>query len=132
MIYACVNFPEVFGGIYDNYALWLASQGIVDPHIRDQFSAGGKESMRLPSGETVRYPGVYRRVKENSDLLMRRMSQQDTTILVETGNWVSKETLKRRLTAWIRRVSENAPVNTDESIAALTIYYYSNYADKLN
>ena len=60
------------------------------------------------------------------------MSQQDTTILFETGKWASKETLKRRLTAWIRRVSENAPVNTDESIAALTIYYYSNYADKLN
>lgn len=132
MIYACVNFPEVFGGTYDSYALWLASQGIVDPHIRDQFSAGGKENMKLPSGAIVRYPGVYRRVKENADLLIRRMRQQDTSILFDTGNWVSKEVFRRRLGAWIKRVSENAPVDTGESIAALTLFYYSKYADILN
>lgn len=131
MIYACVNFPEVFGGTYDNYALWLASQGIVDPHIRDQFSAGGKEDMRLSSGKVVRYPGVYRRVKEYSDLLIHRMGQKDTSVLFETGNRISKETLRKRLSIWIKKVSEYAPVETSESIDALTIFYYKNYPDKL-
>lgn len=131
MIYACVNFPEVFGGTYDNYALWLASQGIVDPHIRDQFSAGGKENMKLSSGEIVRYPGVYRRVKEYSDLLVHRMSQKDTSVLFGAGDRISKSALRRRLAAWIREVSEHAPVNTNESIDALTLFYYGTFPDEL-
>ena len=52
-VYGCVHYPEVFGGNYDQYALWLTSQGIVDPHIRDQFSAGGQEEMLLSSGEKI-------------------------------------------------------------------------------
>lgn len=62
--YGCVNFPEVFSGNYDRYALWLTSQGVVDSHIRDQFSAGGQETMELCSGEKVKLPAIYRRVKD--------------------------------------------------------------------
>lgn len=131
-IYACVNFPEVFRGTYDNYALWLASQGVVDPHIRDQFSAGGKEEMSLSSGEIVRFPGIYRRVKENGDLLIRRIGQKDATVLIETGIGVPKEVLRKRLENWIRKVSENAPVETDASIDALRLFYYKTFADKLS
>lgn len=131
-VYACVNFPEVFGGNYDNYALWLASQGVVDSHIRDQFSAGGREKMRLSSGMIVRFPGVYRRVKENGDLLILRMGQQDTAVLLESGRGVTKEILRKRLEVWIRKVSEIAPVETGASIDALTLFYYQAFSDKLN
>lgn len=131
-IYGCVIFPEVFRGVYDNYALWLASQGIVDPHIRDQFSAGGKEDMILPSGSIMRFPGIYRRVKNNCDLLIRRMSQRDTAALFESGKGVSTEVLRKRLTVWIRKVSENAPVDTNDSIDALTLFFYNSFPEKLN
>ena len=40
-IYGLINYPEIFRGDYDRYALWLTSQGVVDPHLRDQFSSGG-------------------------------------------------------------------------------------------
>ena len=88
--------------------------------------------MSLSSGEIVRFPGVYRRVKENSDLLISRMGQQDTTALFETGMGVNKEILRKRLEIWIRKVSENAPVETNASIDALSLFYYKTYADKLS
>lgn len=50
-----MNFPEVFAGNYDRYTLWLTSQGVVDPHIRDQFSAGGQEPMLMPNGSSMEW-----------------------------------------------------------------------------
>ena len=82
-VYGCVNFPEIFGGNYDRYALWLTSQGVVDPHIRDQFSAVGQESMLLSNGATIKFPGVYRRVKDNMELFLKIMSQENTQAFME-------------------------------------------------
>ena len=76
-IYGCVNYPEVFGGDYDRYALWLTSQGVVDPHIRDQFSAGGQEEMKMSNGQVVKFPGVFRRVKNNVIFFYRQWRTRD-------------------------------------------------------
>jgi len=73
--YGCLNYPEIFGGDYDRYALWLTSQGVVDSHIRDQFSAGGKEPMLMSDGEIIKFPGVYRRVKDNKDYFIHLAAQ---------------------------------------------------------
>ena len=74
-VYGLVNYPEVFGGDYDRYALWLTSQGIVDPHIRNQFSAGGQKKMKLSSGEKLEFPAVYHRVEKNLDEFLHRIAQ---------------------------------------------------------
>ena len=121
-IYGCVNYPETFGGDYDRYALWLTSQGIVDPHIRDQFSAGGKEEMLLSTGKKVKFPGVYRRVKVYSDLFIRRMSQQDPTALLEKSV-LDQESLRRRLLAWADAVSRRSEMNYDISMDALKVFF---------
>lgn len=128
-VYGCVNFPEVFGGNYDRYALWLTSQGVVDPHIRDQFSAGGQEPMLLSNGSTVKFPGVYRRVKDNIDIFIKTMCQNDTSIFNGQPSIMVDE-LNRRLLAWIDKVSRVSKVEYHLSVDALkTMFWGKNGGD---
>lgn len=124
-IFGCVNFPEVFGGNYDRYALWLTSQGIVDSHIRDQFSAGGQEKMILSSGEVVKFPSVYRRVKNSSDLFFKRMLQVDTMALKD-NRIVDTDSFNQRLMKWANLVSKRATVDYEISMDALKTFFLNN------
>ncbi|MBQ6407958.1 MAG: hypothetical protein IJJ64_07965 [Butyrivibrio sp.] len=122
-VYGCVNYPEVFGGNYDRYALWLTSQGVVDPHIRDQFSAGGQEEMLLSSGEKIKFPGVYRRIKNNMDYFIHLMSMPDTTVLVEHPT-VSGEMFRERILKWCDIASRNSTMKYELSMDALTTLFF--------
>ena len=104
-------------------ARWLTSQGVVDPHIRDQFSAGGQEEMLLSTGERVKFPGVYRRIKAYSDMFIRRMRQEDPTILVERAV-LQPDQLNKRLLAWADAVSRRSTVRYDLSMDALKTYFF--------
>jgi len=117
-IYGCVNFPEVFGGNYDRYALWLTSQGVVDPHIRDQFSAGGQEEMLLSNGEIVKFPAVYRRIKNNMDYFIYLMCMKDTAIITERPQ-ISGDELRKRLLGWCDAVSKVSAMEYEVSMDAL-------------
>lgn len=131
-VYGCVNFPEVFGGDYDRYALWLTSQGVVDPHIRDQFSAGGQEAMVMPDGSQLRFPGVFRRVKNNMDYFIYLMSIKEQPVLVENLP-IRGDELKRRLLAWSDAVSKKSTVDYDTSMNALSMMFFNkSYADAKN
>ncbi len=121
-IYGCVNFPEVFSGNYERYALWLTSQGIVDPHIRDQFSAGGREEMVLSSGEKTTFPAVYRRVKEYRSLFIQRMGQNNPAVLWEKER-SDKKTLERRLRIWSKEVSNTNRNDYEKSMDALSVLF---------
>lgn len=129
--YGCVNFPEIFSGNYDRYALWLTSQGIVDAHIRDQFSAGGQEIMRLSSGEQVKLPGVYRRVKDQLELFLDYMSKVEPQMQYSPGQAYTAQ-MKRRLYEWCDIASVEAaknprtPVAYEVSLNALTTLF-NNY-----
>lgn len=124
-IYACVNYPEVFGSNYGRYALWLTIHNVVDYHIRDQFSAGGREEMLLSSGETVMFPAVYRRIKENADLFFRRLAQEDTTVLDDSSE-INIGIINKRFMEWADRVSKHSPVGYDLSMDALKTYFWGN------
>lgn len=117
MIYGYVNYPEIFAGNYDRYSLWLASQGIVNAHIRDLFSAGGKEEMITSSGEKVKFPGVYRRIKKYPGIFMERMAQKDTAVLIEVEKeTLDKEAIWQRLMAWADAVSRESDMDYDLSM----------------
>lgn len=118
-VYGCANFPEVFAGNYDNYALWLTSQGIVDPHIRDQFSAGGQEEMQLSDGSIVKFPAVYRRIKDNMDLFIKIMRQENSREFFDQSKPLDTSTLNKRLLAWADAVSHVAKMDYDVSMDAL-------------
>ncbi len=122
-VYGCVNFPEVFGGDYDRYALWLTSQGIVDPHIRDQFSAGGQEEMVLSSGDIVKFPAVYRRLKENAELFFRRIGQTDPSVLCDRST-LNLFSINNRLNQWAGVVSNYSPMGYGKSMDALRTYFW--------
>lgn len=117
-VYGCVNFPEIFGGNYDRYALWLTSQGMVDPHIRDQFSAGGQEPMLLSDGSEVKLPGVYRRIKENSEAFLRRMSFENPQVL-DGHPTLDISERNQRILAWADAVSRISKVEYSVSMDAL-------------
>lgn len=116
--YGLVNYPEVFGGDYDRYALWLTSQGVVDPHIRDQFSAGGQEEMLLSTGEKVKFPGVYRRVKNNFDYFIHLMGLKKSAV-VEVYEKLDEDAFRRRMLAWCDAVSRRSTMDYDLSMDAL-------------
>ena len=120
--YGCVNFPELFGGDYDGYALWLTSLGVVNTHIRDQFSSGGQEPMRLSDGTIAMFPGVYRRVKRNLGTFLYLMSLQEPVI---TGVPLSLESpLGQRLMMWSDAVSRISPVDYHVSMDAFTTLFF--------
>ena len=123
-IYGCVNFPEVFGGDYDRYALWLTSQGVVDPHVRDQFSAGGQEEMQLSTGTRVKFPGVYRRIKNDPEIFFRRM-RQTNPMTWEDGSLLDTEALNRRLMEWADAVSRKSAMDYAVSMDALKTFFWS-------
>ena len=122
-IQGCVNYPEIFKGDYDWYALWLTSQGVVDPHIRDQFSAGGKEPLRLSNGDIVKFPGVYRRIRENVNYFIRLMALKEPALPIEKAP-VHGEALSSRLLEWCKAVSMLSPHDFDESMDALQILFF--------
>lgn len=117
-VFGCLNYPEIFGGNYDRYALWLTSQGVVDPHIRDQFSAGGQEPMRLSDYSVVKFPGVYRRIKDNLDYFIHLMAIKEPAVPTETAPVKGAE-LSKRLLQWCAQVSRNSVVDYDTSMDAL-------------
>jgi hypothetical protein len=121
--YGCVNYPEIFAGDYDSYSLWLTSQGVVDPHIRDQFSAGGQEEMFLSSGKKVKFPAVYRRVKANRDLILQRMRASDPTSVQIENVSSDEERLRKRLMSWANLVSRRSTVGYDLSMDALEVVF---------
>ena len=102
--YGCANFPEVYGGDYGRYALWLTSRGVVDPHIRDQFSAGGREDVLLPSGDLVDFPAVFRTTKRLRALIINRFRQLDPQDFSEDPE-IDEAGLRERLLGWIDEVS---------------------------
>ncbi|MBR2189471.1 MAG: hypothetical protein IJ860_08720 [Eubacterium sp.] len=123
IVYACVNYPEVFGGNYENYALWLTSRGVVDPHIRDQFSAGGQEKMQLSNGETVKFPGVYRRLKNYADYFFRRLRQLDPRAYTIERSILDDENLRIRYMKWADRVSRYTTMKYEISMDALETFF---------
>ena len=118
MIYGCVNFPEIFAGNYDRYSLWLTSQGIVDSHIRDQFSAGGQARLSMSDGRLERFPAVFGRVKNNVDLFLERMSYLDSGVLYDRPV-LGADALRKRLAAWSDRVSRLSKIDYETSMDAL-------------
>lgn len=121
-VYGCAHFPEVFAGDYGRYALWLTSQGVVDPHIRDQFSAGGQVDLRLSDGRLVKLPAVFGRVRDNMDLFLELMSRRPDAV-PDQPPLLSREELCRCLGDWSRQVARLSKVDGAVALDALRILF---------
>lgn len=121
LAYAFVNFPELFRGKYQNFAMWLVSRGIVYPSIRDLFSAGGKEPITLPSG-THSFPAVFRRLKTNKKQIVERLSCTDT-LDFDSDISADENVFKTNLNAWIERVVKESREPAKKTREALHIIF---------
>ena len=104
IVYAFLNYPEIICGDYDAYSLWLASQGVVNTHLRDAFTAGGKEEETL-NGIVYRLPGIYRRIKNNKDKIIELLKSENSSVNNVRKFTISENDFEQRLTAWCNRVA---------------------------
>lgn len=127
--YGCIHFPEIFAGNYDRYALWLTSQGVVCSHIRDQFSAGGQEEMLMPNGEIIKFPGVYRRVKNYANQIIQFFATNGMPTKIESIP-VRSKLLRHRLLNWFDKVSKASAMDYETSMDALSmLFFQTSYRD---
>ena len=80
--------------------------------------------MLLSNGEKVKFSGVYRRIKVYSDMFIRRMRQNDPTILIDRAVLQPLE-LKQRLKEWSDIVSKKSTMDYKLSMDALETYFFT-------
>jgi len=123
--YCCANFPEIFAGDYDRCSLWLTSQGVVNPHIRDMFSAGGKIEIEMPNGIKVLFPGIYKRIIAHKDDIILELSKKEPELPL-----AGKE-LTTRVLQWCGEVSNYAAMDYHTSMDGLSMVIYGVSVDVL-
>lgn len=102
--YGLVCHPEVFGGAYDNFALFLASRGIVNSHMRDLFSSGGKEKFVI-DGEKITAPAIFRKTSAHWEEIVFRLSVDNPFVFCSDGTFVSEYEFQKRMRRWIEKAS---------------------------
>ena len=103
---AFAYFPEIFSNRSDKYeklSLWLTTQGVVLPNVRDVFSAGGKATVVI-DGHKHTLPAVYGRLLSNGSQLKNILKKCDREILRQ--HWEYPVHIKDPLACWIQIVSQ--------------------------
>lgn len=83
-----VLFPEIFGSNssrkYDRYVLWMATKnGIINPNVRDSFSAGGKVLLPTEDGIQVKMPAAFGRINKYKMMIEELLADMDEDTLSE-------------------------------------------------
>jgi len=84
-----VYFPEMLAqgkGLqskYNRFSLWLASNGVVCPNVRDAFSAGGQKDVSTFNRVFVKMPAVFKRVYDNREAIFRELKNTPPETLME-------------------------------------------------
>jgi len=114
-------FPEILspgnGKKYERYALWLATNcGIVNTHIRDQFSAGGQVNIVTARGVFEKVPAAFGRIAKNKNLIIDTIISANEEVLKEY--WEHIHISENRLLQWCQLASLTAETKRD----AIRIY----------
>ena len=84
-----VYFPEMLAQgkerqtKYNRFALWLASNGVVCPNVRDGFSAGGQKDVSTFKGTFLQMPAVFKRVFDNREAIYYELTHTPEETLME-------------------------------------------------
>lgn len=107
-------FPELVAGDYNRYALWLVTaKGVVNTHIRDEFSAGGQVLMMTSAGIEMAMPATFGRIRVFRDRIERIIRNADADVLSEY--WQSPALPDDRIADWCDRIAQTA--KTDRCLA---------------
>ena len=97
-------FPEVLISKYDRYAMWLVSNlSVIDTHIRDQFSAGGKVNICTINGNFEKMPAAFGRIMKHRNLILETILTANESALCEY--WQVSKISDNRIEQWCRIVS---------------------------
>ena len=104
-------FPEILNPAsttkYQRYALWLVTAcNIVNPNIRDQFSAGGKVTVQTPHASYQRMPAAFGRIAKHKKLIKQTISEAAVSVLSEY--WDVRNINENRLEQWCDIVAKVA------------------------
>ncbi|MBQ3054696.1 MAG: hypothetical protein IJC88_01175 [Oscillospiraceae bacterium] len=112
-------FPEVLTSKYNRYAVWLVSNcSIVDPHIRDQFSSGGKVSLVTINGHFERVPAAFGKIHTHRELIAETIMTANPATLLEY--WQVDALSENRIEQWCQIVASKVDIGTHNVYHLLT------------
>lgn len=115
---ALALYPQIFGGNYNQLALYLVSFGVVPPSLRDIFSAGGRSDIKTCGSTYTNMPAVFRRIYEHRSGVRDRILMTPKDELLE--NWNVSELWDERLEQWIVLAGSNCMRETSKIKKILT------------
>lgn len=117
---AMVLFPEIFGNSgstkFNQFAVWLVkTKSIVNPNIRDAFTAGGTGHIKYKGKIYKEVPRILMNLTENLEDIHSILL--NTPSIVLTKYWGHKTSEKTKVKDWLNLVSNYASeINTAKDI----------------
>lgn len=113
MGYAFAHFPEIFsnsGTKFYRYMSWLASEkSIIDPALRDRFTAGGKADVELEGVIYTKLPRVFTKLHDFRKNLIDELENADLAVLEENWERIPANQFEERLDQWASIVESLLP-----------------------
>ena len=98
MVIGFILFPEVLNGEYNNFSMWLVTEkGIINPNVRDTFSAGGKVDLKI-NGSIMKLPAVYSRLHKYREMFWDKIDNIKHEVL---ENYWEEELYGDRKEQWL-------------------------------
>lgn len=111
--YAMAHFPEVFGGKYERFVLWLVTtRSIVSTSMRDSFSAGGQVDIKTRGTVYPKVQRVFQHAQENMNSIIKEINLADANTLI--NDWQIKTINNSRIEIWVDLVIRS--IKKDQSI----------------
>lgn len=103
--YAFVHFPEVFsnsGKKFYRYMSWLVFENsIVDPALRDRFTASGRADVELSNVVYPRLPRIFVNLHKYRDAVIEELQNADLDILENDWGIAPEENFDERVQQWV-------------------------------
>ena len=113
MGYAFVHFPEIFsnsGTKFYRYMSWLASEkSVIDPALRDRFTAGGKADVVLSGVIYSKLPRIYTNLHSFRENVLYELENADLTTLEDDWEIIPSENFDGRIRQWAALVAGLIP-----------------------
>lgn len=105
MGYAFAHFAEIFsnsGTKFYRYMSWLASENsIIDPALRDRFTAGGKADVELSAVIYEKLPRIFKNLHEYRKYVLLELENADLQVLEDDWGLVPSPEYQSRIEQWL-------------------------------
>lgn len=113
MGYAFSHFVEIFsnsGTKFYRYMSWLASENsIIDPALRDRFTAGGKANVELANVIYEKLPRIFSNLHDYRRYVLNELENADLQVLAEDWGIQPHHELNGRIEQWLNLTAAVVP-----------------------